>query len=54
MEVIGGYRYYTRDEHIEWCRLNHIPPVEEKDEMFRNKRTLSGRPLLDDNYNANF
>lgn len=54
MEIIGGYRYYTRQEHIEWCKEHHIPPVDEVNERYRNRRTLSGRPLLNEDYDPTF
>ena len=54
MEICGGYKYYTRQEHVEYCKQNGIPIVPSYQELFRNKRTLCGRPLLNnykyDNY----
>lgn len=54
MEIIGGYRYYSREEHIAWCKANGVHPLSDVDEPYRNLRTESGRPLLDEYYNSHF
>lgn len=54
MKLIGGYRYYSRREHEDYCAKNGIPPVSAIDEPYRNKRTLCGRPLLDKYYDKTF
>ena len=54
MTIIGGYKYYSREEHLEYCKEHGIPPIEKRLEIYRNKRTESGRPLFDEYYDPNF
>ena len=54
MKNNGGYRFFSRKEHEEYCAKHHIPPVSTIDEPYRNRMTLSGRPLLDKYYDKKF
>jgi hypothetical protein len=48
------WKFYTREEHEQWCKEHHVPPAPTYPENERNKRAASGRPLIDEYYDRNY